>query len=234
MNRAFAIGLTSAFISRLREQSLDPALLAVIKERLAAHSAELQGQLPELLLRSNSPEEAIHSWLSDKDLSHWIPQAHGGSAMQGWQFETASWNRSRGAEPMSAVDIGRAHIDGGMDAFAAPGVVADIAGHCLEAAVFAALIAMAWELLRNPESWRQARPVERQQRLLYALKSAGVAAISGASLSIAVSTALALVPGAQIWLVAGAICSAARALPGDSEGAFDLRTFSNQRIAQTN
>jgi len=226
MNRGFAIGLTSAFISRLREQSLDPALLAVIKERLAAHGADLQGQLPELLLRSNSPEEAIRSWLSDKDLSHWIPQAHGGSAMQGWQFETVSWNRSRGAEPMSVVDIGRAHIDGGMDAFAAPGVVADIAGHCLEAAVFAALIAMAWELLRNPESWRQARPVERQQRLLYALKSAGVAAISGASLSIVVSVALALLPGAQFWLVAGTICSTAQALPGSGDRAFDLMAFS--------
>jgi len=234
MNRAFAIGLTSAFISRLREQSLDPALLAVIKERLAAHSAELQGQLPELLLRSNSPEEAIRSWLSDKDLSHWIPQAHGGSAMQGWQFETAPWNRSRGAEPMGAVDIGRAHIDGGIDAFAAPGVVADIAGHCLEAAVFAALIAMAWELLRNQESWRQAGPVERKERLTCALKSAGMAAISGASLSIAVSVALALVPGAQIWLVAGMFCSVAKRLPGDSEGTFDLRTFSKQGIAQTN
>jgi len=225
MNRAFAIGLTSAFISRLHERSLDPSLQAMIKERLAAHSAELQGQLPELLLRSNSPEEAIRSWLSDKDLSHWIPQAHGGSAMQGWQFETASWNRSRGAEPMGAVDIGRAHIDGGIDAFSAPGVAADIAGHCFEAAVFAALIAMAWELLRNQQSWRQARPVERKEMLTRALKNAGMAAISGASLSIAVSVALALVPGGQIWLTAGAICSTVKALPGTGDRAFDLMTF---------
>lgn len=129
---------------------------------------------------------------------------------------------------MSAADIGRAHIDGGIDAFAAPGVVADIAGHCLEAAVFAALISMAWELLRNQESWRQAGPVERQQRLIYALKSAGVAAISGASLSIAVSVALALLPGAQFWLVAGAICSKAEALPCNGDKAFDLRAFSKQ------
>jgi len=217
MNRALAIGLTSAFISRLRERSLDPSLEAMIKERLAAHSAELQGQLPELLLRSNSPEEAIRSWLSDKDLSHWIPQAHGGSAMQGWQFETASWNRSRGAEPMGAVDIGRAHIDGGIDA-----------GHCLEAAVLAALIAIAWELLRNQDSWRRATPSERQQRLHHILKSAGIAALSGASLSLAISVALALIPGGQLWLVAGAICSAARALPGNSERAFDLRNLSKQ------
>jgi hypothetical protein len=226
MNRAFGIGLTSAFITRLREQSLDPALLAVLKERLAAHSAELQGQLPELLLRSNSPEEAIRSWLSDRDLSHWIPQAHGGTAQQGWQFENASWNRSRGAEPMGAVDIGRAHVDGGIDAFAAPGVAADMAGHCLAAAVLGALIAIAWELLRNQESWRRATPIERQQRLHHILKSAGIAALSGASLSLAISVALALIPGGQLWLVAGAICSAAKALPGDVARAFDLRSFS--------
>jgi len=226
MSRPFAIGLTSAYITRLREQSLDPSVVAVLKERLAAHSAELQGQLPELLLRSNSPEEAVRSWLLDKDLSHWVPQSQGGSAQQGWQFETASWNRSRGGEPMSAVDVGRVHIDGGIDAFAAPGVAADIAGHCLEAAVLAALIAIAWELLQNQDSWRRARPVERQKRLLYALKSAGLAAIGGASLSIAISVALALVPGAQIWLVAGTICSTAQALPGSGDRAFDLMSFS--------
>jgi len=166
MTRPFALGLTSAFITRLHEQPLDPSLVEVLSERLAAHSAELQGQLPELLLRSNSPEEAIRSWLSDKDLSHWIPQSQGGSAQQGWQIETASWNRSRGAEPMGLVDVGQAHIDGGIDALAAPGVATDIAGHCLEAAVLAALIAIAWELFRNQETWKQARPVERQERLI--------------------------------------------------------------------
>lgn len=232
MTRPFAIGLTSAFITRLLEPSLDPSVVAVLKERLAAHSAELQGQLPELLLRSSSPEEAIRSWLSDKDLSHWIPQSQGGSAQQGWQFETASWNRSRGGEPMSAVDVGRAHIDGGIDAFAAPGVATDIAGHCLEAAVLAALIAIAWELLRNQESWRRATPIERQQRLHHILKSAGIAALSGASLSLAISVALSLIPGGQLWLVAGAICSAAKALPGDRERAFDLKSFPRRRQAQ--
>jgi hypothetical protein len=228
MSRAFATGLTSAFITRLGEQSLDPSVVAMLKERLAAHSAELQGQLPELLLRSSSPEEAIRSWLSDKDLSHWVPQSQGGSALQGWQFETASWNRSRGGEPMNAVDVGRAHIDGGIDAFAAPGVAADIAGHCLEAAVLGALIAIAWELLQNQESWRRATPIERQQRLHHILKSAGIAALSGASLSLAISVVLALIPGGQLWLVAGAICSAAKALPGENERAFDLRSFPNQ------
>lgn len=228
MTRPFALGLTSAFITRLHEQPLDPSLVEVLSECLAAHSAELQGQLPELLLRSNSPEEAIRSWSSDKDLSHWIPQSQGGSAQQGWQFETASWNRSRGGEPMSAVDVGRAHIDGGIDAFAAPGVAADIAGHCLEAAVLAALIAMAWELLRNQDSWRRATPIERQQRLHHILKNAGIAALSGASLSLAISVALSLIPGGQLWLVAGAICSASRALPGNGERAFDLRNLSKQ------
>ena len=228
MTRPFSIGLTSALLTRLREQSLDPNVVAVLKERLAAHSAELQGQLPELLLRSNSPEEAIRSWLADKDFSHWVPQSHGGSAQQGWQFETASWNRSRGGKPIGPVEIGRAHFDGGIDAFAAPGVAADITGHCLEAAVLGALIAIAWELLRNQESWRQAIPIERKERLLHALKNDGMAAISGASLSIAVSMALAWVPGAQILLAAGAICSTAKALPGNGEKAFDLRTFSTQ------
>jgi len=228
MSRLFAIGLTSAFITRIQEQAFDPQLIATLQERLAAHGGELQGQLPELLLRSNSPEEAIRSWLSDKDLSHWVPQAQGGSAAQGWQFETASWNRSRGGEPMSAVDVGRAHIDGGIDAFTAPGVAADIAGHCLEAAVLGALIAIAWELLQNQGSWRRATPIERQQRLHHILKSAGIAALSGASLSLAISVALALIPGGQFWLVAGAICSAATALPGAKERAFDLRSFPNQ------
>jgi hypothetical protein len=206
MSRLFAIGLTSAFITRIQEQVFDSQLIATLQERLAAHGAELQGQLPELLLRSNSPEEAIRSWLS----------------------ETASWNRSRGAEPMSVVDVGRSHIDGGIDAFTAPGVAADIAGHCLEAAVLGALIAIAWELLQNQESWRRATPIERQQRLHHILKSAGIAALSGASLSLAISVALALIPGGQFWLVAGAICSAATALPGAKERAFDLRSFPNQ------
>lgn len=127
---------------------------------------------------------------------------------------------------MSLVDVGRAHIDGGIDALTAPGVAADIACHCFEAAVLAALIAISWELFRNQETWRQARPVERQKRLTYALKKAGMAAISGASLSTAVSMALALVPGAQIFLVTGAICITTKALPSNGKRAFDLKAFS--------
>jgi hypothetical protein len=225
MSRLFAIGLTSAFITRIQEQAFDPQLIATLQERLAAHGAELQGQLPELLLRSNSPEEAIRSWLSDKDLSHWVPQAQGGSAAQGWQFETASWNRSRGAEPMTPLEVGRAHIDGGFDAIQAPGVAADLAGHCLEAAVIAAVITLGWELTRNRSAWLEATPSARRDRLIKTLRSVGLASISGASLSLAVSLAIALIPGAQIWLMAGAICSAARALPGQRDQAFDLKSW---------
>ncbi|QVV67992.1 hypothetical protein [Synechococcus sp. LA31] len=225
MSRAFAIGLTSAFITRIPELVFDPQLIATLQERLAAHGAQLQGQLPELLLRSNSPEEAIRSWLSDKDLSHWVPQAQGGSAAQGWQFETASWNRSRGAEPMTPLEVGRAHVDGGFDAIQAPGVAADLAGHCLEAAVIAAVITLGWELTRNRSAWLEATASARRDRLIKTLRSVGLASISGASLSLAVSLAIALIPGAQIWLMAGAICSAARALPGQRDQAFDLKSW---------
>jgi hypothetical protein len=225
MSRLFAIGLTSAFITRIPERVFDPQLIATLQERLAAHGAQLQGQLPELLLRSNSPEDAVRSWLSDKDLSHWVPQSQGGSTVQGWQFETASWNRSRGAEPMTSLEVGRAHIDGGFDAIQAPGVAADLAGHCLEAAVIAAVIPLAWEVTRNRSAWLEATPSARHDRLIKTLQSVGLASISGASLSLAVSLAIALIPGAQIWLMAGAICSAARALPGQRDQAFDLRSW---------
>lgn len=225
MSRPFFIGLTSAFITRIQEQAFDPQLIATLQERLAVHGAELQGQLPELLLRSNSPEEAVRSWLSDKDLSHWVPQAQGGTAAQGWQFETASWNRSRGAEPMTPLEVGRAHVDGGFDAIQAPGVVADLAGHCLEAAVIAAVITLGWELSRNRSAWLEATPTARRDRLIKTLRSVGLASFSGASMSLAVSVAIALIPGAQIWLMAGAICSAARALPGQRDQAFDLMSW---------
>ena len=221
-----AVGLTSALFTRIQEQGLDPSRVAMLQERLAAHSAQLQGQLPELLLRSNSPEEAVRHWLADKDLSHWMPQADGGTAAQGWQFETASWNRSRGAEPMNPLAMGRAHVDGGLDALHAPGVAVDIAGHCLEAAAMAALIAVTWEMLRNRSGWSRTSATERQERVIRVLRSVGLASISGASLSLAVSLAMALIPGAQLWLMAGAICSTSRALPGPQDRAFDLRSWS--------
>ena len=219
------IGLSSAFATRIPEAVFNPLLVATLQERLAAHGAHLQSQLPELLLRSTTPEEAIRHWLADKDLSHWVPQAHGGLADQGWQFETASWNRSRGAEPMNPLEVGRAHLDGGFDAIEMPGVAADIAGHCLEAAVIAAVIALAWQLTHNRSAWVDATPSDRKALLMRALKSVGLASISGASLSLAVSLAVALIPGAQIWLMAGAVCSTARALPGKGDQAFDLKAW---------
>jgi hypothetical protein len=213
MSLPFAIGLTSAFITRIPERIIDPQLIASLQERLAAHGAQLQGQLPELLLRSNSPEEAIRSWLSDKDLSHWVPQSQGGSAEQGWQFETASWNRSRGAEPMTPLEVGRAHVDGGFDAIQAPGVGADLAGHCLEAAVLAAVITLGWELTRNRSAWLEATPSARRDRLMKSLRSVGLASISGASLSLAVSLALAFIPGASAWLTACFLINSSSTLP---------------------
>jgi hypothetical protein len=224
-----AVGLTSALFTRIQEQGLDPSRVVMLQERLAAHSAQLQGQLPELLLRSNSPEEAVRHWLADKDRSHRVPQADGGTAAQGWQFETASWNRSRGAEPMNPLEMGRAHVDGGLDALHAPGVAVDIAGHCLEAAVMAALIAVTWDLLRNRARWSNASARERQEQVSCVLKNVGLASFSGASLSLAVSLALALIPGAQLWLMAGAICSTSRALPGSRDRAFDLRSWNESR-----
>ena len=143
----------AAVLTRLLEQPLDAAKLMALQERLQRHGAELQGQLPELLLRSPNPEDAVRHWLTDKDLSHWWPQAQGGTAAQGWQFETAGWNRSRGAEAMSPADIARAHTDGGFDAWPSPGVASDVAGHCLEAALLAAAIAVAAQLLQHHQAW---------------------------------------------------------------------------------
>jgi hypothetical protein len=65
---------------RLSDRLADPASLTSLQERLAHHSADLSGQLPELLLRVPDPQEAVGSWLADKDLSHWIPQAERGGA----------------------------------------------------------------------------------------------------------------------------------------------------------
>ena len=205
------------------EQFVDPSSVAVLKERLSANCAELQGQLPELLLRSQKPEEAIRSWLSDKDLSHWWPQAHGGTAEQGWQFETASWNRSRGAEPMSAVDIGRAQLDGGIDALHAPGVAEDITKHCLEAGVLAALLTISWSILRDQECGMKNSPLDSRDYFIQSLKDAGFATTQAMSASLAVSLALSFIPGAQAWLLAGSICSASKSLQSDIDKSFNLR-----------
>ena len=218
-------GAWAALLSRLMEQPLDPSQLAVLQERLQRHAAELQGQLPELLLRSPEPEQAVHQWLADKDLSHWWPQALGGTADQGWQFETASWNHSRGAEAITPEAIARAHLDGGLDALISPGVAGDMAAHSAEAALIAAAITLAWQLLRHRQRWLEATDTGRKQILHLALRAAGLSALSGAGLSVVVSLALALVPGGQLWLLAATISSTARLLPGAGERAFDLRAW---------
>jgi hypothetical protein len=215
----------AAVLTRLLEQPLDAAQLMALQERLQRHGAELQGQLPELLLRSPNPEEAVRHWLADKDLSHWWPQAQGGTAAQGWQFESAGWNRSRGAEAMTPAEIVRAHGDGGLDALINPGVAADMAGHCAEAALLAAAIAVAAEVLKHRQAWRTASSSERKDLLQQAVRAAGLSALSGAGLSLVVSLALALVPGGQIWLMAATIGSATRLLPGAGDKAFDLQAW---------
>ncbi|MFM7312954.1 MAG: hypothetical protein ACKO0M_07280, partial [Cyanobium sp.] len=177
---ALKAGGVAALLTRLLEQPLDPTELALVQERLLRHCADLQGQLPELLLRSPHPEDAVRHWLADKDLSHWWPQAHGGTAAHGWQFEPAGWNRSRGAEAMSPAEIARAHADGGVDAWLSPGVATDVAGHCLEAALLAAATAVAAQLLQRRRAWRDARPSERKELLNEAVRAAGLSALSGA------------------------------------------------------
>ena len=215
----------AAVLTRLLEQPLDAAQLMALQERLQRHGTELQGQLPELLLRSPNPEVAVRHWLTDKDLSHWWPQAQGGTAAQGWQFETAGWNGSRGAEAMSPAEIARAHADGGFDAWLSPVVASDVAGHCLEAALLAAAIAVAAQLLQHHQAWCTASSSQRKELLQQALRAAGLSAFSGAGLSLVVSLALALVPGGQLWLIAATIGSATRLLPGSGEKAFGLRAW---------
>ncbi|MFM7675806.1 MAG: hypothetical protein ACKO5F_09540 [Synechococcus sp.] len=225
MNRSLQSGWWAALLTRLPEPLMDPGQIAFLQERLARHGAELQGQIPELLLRSSNPEEAIRSWLADKDLSHWWPQAQGGTAEQGWQFETASWNRSRGAEAMDPAEIATAHADGGLDALFAPGVPADLAGHGLEAALLAASIRLAWHLLRLQPRWAAASRAEKPELVREAVREAGLSALSGASFSLVISLALAFIPGGQAWLLGTTLVSLSRLLPGPGERAFDLRCW---------
>jgi len=137
MSPQLPAGRWGALIGRLGDALADPAAFSILQDRLVRHAAELNGQLPELLLRTPYPEVALRSWLADKDLSHWIPQADGGTAAQGWQFETASWNRSRGAAVMEPWEIGSAHLDGGIDALLAEGMPQAVGIESLEAALLA-------------------------------------------------------------------------------------------------
>ena len=212
----------AAVLTRLLEQPLDAAQLMALQERLQRHGTELQGQLPELLLRSPNPEDAVRHWLTDKDLSHWWPQAQGGTAAQGWQFETAGWNRSRGAEAMSPAEIARAHADGGGVAWLSPGVATDVAGHCLEAALLAAAIAVAAQLLQHLQAWSDSSPSERKELLKDAVRAAGLSALSGVGLSLVVSLALAVIPGGQVLMAVAIISRTTSLVPGQGENAFSL------------
>lgn len=142
MMTAFMTGGWAALLGRLGDQLADPTSLAVLQQRLNRHGAELGGQLPEILLRSGDPEQATRQWLADRDLSHWLPQVHGGTAADGWMFEPAGWNRARGAAAMEPGEIVRTHIDGGMDALLLEGMPATIALESLEAALVAAGISL--------------------------------------------------------------------------------------------
>jgi hypothetical protein len=179
--------------------------------------------LPELLLRAPDPEAAVRSWLADKDLSHWIPQSEGGTAAQGWQFETAGWNRARGAEPMEAWEMGRAHLDGGLDALSAEGMPQAVGIESLEAALLAAGLSLGWWLLRHRGEWNRADAAGRRQLLRQALAATGLGALTGAGLSLVLSVALALVPGGQVLLVGLSVIGLSRSLPAPSKDPFDLR-----------
>lgn len=226
MNHSFAAGSWGALIARLSDRLADPATLTMLQERLARHGAELSGQLPELLLRVPDPQDAVNSWLADKDLSHWIPQAEGGSAAQGWQFETASWNRARGAEPMDAWEVSRAHLDGGFDALVAEGMPHAIGIECLEAALLAAGLHLTLWLLAHRMEWNRADAADRQKLLKKGLAATGLAALGGAAASLTLSVAAALLPGGQVVLVGLSVVCLCRSLPSPANDPFDLRSRS--------
>lgn len=190
----------AALQGRLGDQLADPGQIAVLQERLQRHGAELQAQLPELLLRSPDPQASIEAWLVGRDLSHWQPQAWVGSAADGWQFEAAVHNRARGAEPMNAGEISGAHLDGGLDALLTQGVPEGIALVMAEAALIAAALQLAWLLLHARPLTELSPADANRERLQPVLTSLVGSALQGAACSLVVSTALALVPGGQLWL----------------------------------
>lgn len=212
----------AALLGRLGDQLADPAQIAVLQERLQRHGAELQGQLPELLLRSPDPQASIEAWLMGRDLSHWQPQAWGGSATDGWQFEAAGLNRARGAEPMDAGEISAAHLDGGLDALLAQGVPQGIALEMAEAGLIGAALQLAWLLLHSTTDQEFVPADAHQQRLQQALTAIAGSALQAAACSLVVSTALALVPGGQLWLPVLTTTSLLRSLPRGRRDLFQI------------
>lgn len=222
MSTAVPTAWWAALLGRLGDQIADPSAVAVLQERLQRHAADLQGQLPELLLRTPEPEASIRSWIAGKDLSHWYPQDWGGTAAQGWQFEDQSINRARGAEPMDGIEMGAAHLDGGLDALLADGVPGAIALEAAEAAVLAVALQLLVLILGNPQRWSAADPHTRSLILRQALGQMGLAALRGGAFSLVISLTLALVPGGQIWLSALAVTSLVKVLPRQSGDPFEV------------
>ena len=225
MKTAITAGAWAAVISRLGERLADPATLAVLQQRLNRHGADLSGQLPELLLRSQNPEQSMRQWLADKDLSHLLPQLDGGTAADGWMFERASWNRSRGAAPIEPEEIARAHLDSGIDALGVEGMPEMIALESAEAALLAAGFSLGLWLIRHRREWSSADPDRRRALLRKGLHTACLGALSGAGLSLVLSIALALVPGGQIWLPGLGVMAVLRTLPSCSGDPFDLSGY---------
>ena len=225
MKASFTAGSWAALIGRLGEGLADPTSLAALQQRLNRHGAELSGQLPELLLRSRDPEQAIRQWLADKDLSHWLPQLDGGTAADGWMFERATWNRSRGAAAMEPGEITRAHLDGGIDALGVEGMPEMIALESVEAALLAAGFSLGIWLIRHQREWSAGDSEWRRALLREGLQAAGLGALSGAGLSLVLSIGLALVPGGQIWLAGLGVMTVVRALPTCSCDPFDLSDY---------
>lgn len=221
-------GLWGALIGRLGDALADPAAFSILQDRLARHAAELNGQLPELLLRAPDPEVALRSWLADKDLSHWIPQADGGTAAQGWQFETASWNRSRGAAVMEPWEIGSAHLDGGIDALLAEGMPQAVAIESLEAALLAAGLSLGLWALRHRQQLQSANAQDRLVLLHQGLRAVGLGALTGVGLSLVLSVALAMVPGGQVWLAGLTVAGLLRFLPASRRDPFDLSAYAGR------
>ena len=206
-----------ALLGRLGDQLADPAQIAALRERLQRHDAELQGQLPELLLRSPDPQASIEAWLMGRDLSHWQPQAWGDSAADGWQFEAAGLNRARGAEPMNASDIAAAHVDGGFDALLTSGVPEGIALEMGEAALIAAALQLAW-LLTQRQWGKGYGPTGHGHSAQDVLQTLAGTALNGAAWSVVVSMALALVPGGRLWLALLTTQGLLQALPRGNHG----------------
>lgn len=190
---------------------------------MARHAAELTGQLPELLLRSPDKEAALRSWMADKDLSHWIPQSDGGTAAQGWQFETASLNRSRGAAVMEPWEIGSAHLDGGIDALLAEGMPQAVGIESLEAALLAAGLSLGLWALRHRQQLQSANAQDRLVLLHQGLSAVGLGALTGVGLSLVLSVALAMISGGQVWLA-----GLSRFLPASRRDPFDLSAYAGR------